>query len=55
MISATFGGVFSLIIRKQKGTEVPLRMFIQLLYQPTAGAVRATGVDSAAARSRGKL
>jgi hypothetical protein len=28
---------------------------IQFFYQPIAGAVRATGVFSAAARSRGKL
>ena len=29
--------------------------FMSLDYQPIAGAVRATGVDLAAARSRGKL
>ena len=43
-----------LVIKKE--TRRSLLKNIQFLfYQPTAGAVRATGVLSAAARSRGKL
>ena len=39
---------------KNGGPKTPLLLLFNL-YQPTVGAVSATGVDSAAARSRGKL
>jgi hypothetical protein len=58
MISASLYGVSLLIIELKRGPKTPNSCFIDnsdCKYQPIAGAVRATGVAEAAARSRGKL
>jgi hypothetical protein len=44
-----------LYIKKGTFASPPFDIIQFLFYQPMVGAVRATGVDSAAARSRGKL
>ena len=39
----------------QQSSKIEKKLNLEVQPQPMAGAVRATGVDSAAARSRGKL
>jgi hypothetical protein len=53
-ILENFSRIFSLVIKFLVGFSIN-DIYREFKYQPMLGAVSATGVDSAAARSRGKL